>query len=119
MVGAVALQHAALVAPLVAGLAGRERAQAEGGQEAPLHGLDDARGALALDQRQGQTADGEDLVRPERRIGGPFAVIRIDDVVETSERVVPEALAEGAEAALEHLVPSSRAGAADPQRVEP
>ena len=71
MIGGVARRGAAFVARRVAGLAGRERAQAERRQQAAFDGVDDAPRAIAVDQRVRQSADGEDLIRPARGIDRP------------------------------------------------
>ena len=68
MVGAVALADAALVARRVARLVGGERAEAERCQETHLDGIDDSARPLALEHREGQTADRENLVRAEGRM---------------------------------------------------
>src|SRR5262245_32038226 len=57
MVRAVALADSSLVARAVPGLPGRERAQAQRGQEARLHAVDDRPRALALEERLGKAAD--------------------------------------------------------------
>src|SRR5206468_6598016 len=89
----VALARAALVAGRVAGLARRERAEAERGHEPRLDRVDHTPGLLPLDHRERQAADGEYLVRAERPVDGAGPVI---DVGEMTARLVPEARREGA-----------------------
>jgi hypothetical protein len=50
-------------------MAGRQRSQAERRPEFLLHRIDDTPCRRGLQQRERQTADREDLVGPEGRIG--------------------------------------------------
>src|SRR5437660_1074476 len=68
VVRTVALADAALVARPVPGLVGRERAEAERGEQPRLDGVDDAASAFAFERREGKAADREDLVRTEGRV---------------------------------------------------
>src|SRR5688572_5469226 len=65
MIGAVAFANPALIARRVARFAGRERAQSQRCPEMILHRFDDEKGAVVLNETQGQPADGENLIWPE------------------------------------------------------
>ena len=62
---------AAFVTRRVAGLAGRQRAKAQRREQLRLDGVDDAARALAVEQRERQPADGEDLVRAQGGVVQP------------------------------------------------
>ena len=65
MIRAVALAHAALIARRIAGFTGREGPQTQRRPEMIFHRFDDEEGAVVLDEAEGQTTDGEDLVWAE------------------------------------------------------
>src|SRR3990170_2630172 len=119
VIGAVSLANAPLIVGSIPRLPGRQRAQAERCPEARLNGLDDAAGPIVLEQGDGKTAHGEDLVRAEGGIGRPGLMIRIDHIVEIPAGLVPEAGAEGLGAACEEPLPRLRELAPDPEGVEP
>ena len=68
VIGAVALGRAAPVATRVSGIAGREAAQSEGGQEAARAGLHDASLPLGRERARGKRHR-QDLVGPQRGVG--------------------------------------------------
>ena len=94
VIGAVALDHPPFVMRPVAGFPRRQRAQAERRQQLPRDGVHDRRGALTLEQGEGQAPDREDLVRAQggvRRAGDVACVHHIEEAVPLR---VPEACAE-------------------------
>src|SRR5207247_4702079 len=119
VVRAVALARAARVARRVAGLTGGERAEAERGHEPRLDRVDDAARPRPLEHRERQAADGQDLVRPERRVDRPGPVVDVDDVGEMAARLVPEARHEGAPRPLVEIGPALGEAAPDAERVQP
>src|SRR5437762_11860165 len=68
MVGAVAFARAAPIMGCVAGFFGRQRAQAQRGPESLLDGVDDPARLFAVDNLQGQAADGEYWIGPKRSV---------------------------------------------------
>src|SRR5205807_9032702 len=71
MIRAVALARTARVARRVAGLAGGERAEAEGGHEPRLDRVDDAAGAFPFEHPQRPAADPQGPGRAEGRTDRP------------------------------------------------
>src|SRR5574341_1074859 len=76
VISAVALAHAATIMGRVTRLVGREGAQAERRPEPALDRVYDSARRFAVDQGQGQTADGEDLIGAKRRVA--FCRLMID-----------------------------------------
>ena len=65
MIGGVARHEVAAVARNVGRIVGRQRAETERSEKLRLDEIDHLAGRLALDQRERQAADREDLVRAE------------------------------------------------------
>src|SRR2546428_351353 len=99
----------------------RRRASARGQawEGLPRGGWGGAPAALALDERDGQAAHGEHLVRAERAVGGAGAVVHVDHVIEAAALLVPEARAERAQAALEEARVLAIEAAREVERVQP
>ena len=90
-----------------------------GVQQPGLHGFDDPRGVRLICHAIGQAPHREYLIGAKRRIAYSWPVVGIDHIVEASIRLVPEALVEGAEPALEHLAVPAGNLLGDPERVQP
>src|SRR5215510_6184386 len=90
MICAVPFAHAALVMCGVARLARRQRAQAERRPELVFHRFNNQPRPLTLEQSHRQTADGENLVWPERCVHSACLMIHIDEVVETRLIMIPK-----------------------------
>src|SRR5262249_34242178 len=110
MVRAVALTDAAPVVRRVARLARSERAEPERRHQPRLDGVDDTPGTLAVEDLDGQTAHGEDLIGPDRRV---------DAVVQRACGSVPEARGEGSASSRLERPPALRSSARDVERVQP
>src|SRR5262249_5946183 len=119
VVGAVPLPWSAFVTADVGGIRRRQRSQTERRRETRLDGVDDAPSGLALEDREREPADGEDLVRPDRGIRLARPVIRVHHVVETPRRLVPESLVESGEAPVVEVSPPVGERRRRPERVEP
>src|SRR5262249_29105748 len=119
VIRAVALADAALVVRGIGGRSRRERAEADRRLEPRLHRVDDATRLLALEDRERQAADGQDLVRPEAAVHRPGAMVGIDDVVQAAEELVPEPRLEARARAGVELGPTLRPRRADAERVQP
>src|SRR5262245_5148414 len=85
----------------------------------PLDDVHDAPGQLTLDDREGQSADREDLIRAEAVVVDTDLVIDVDDVEQEPALVVPEALYERGLCVRRERGPSSRPTPRDAQRVDP
>src|SRR5581483_785534 len=119
VIRAVALPDTSLVARYVAGLIGRERAEAERRHQPCLHGVDHTPSSHPLDDSERKTTDRQDLVRAKRRIAGAPLVAHIDDVVERPRRLVPETVLEGCATSCEDFRPALGEGAPDAERIQP
>src|SRR5712691_2424145 len=119
MIGPVPLKHTPFVPRGIAGLPWCQRTQAKRGPEASLDRFHDAAGLVALEEREREPADGEDLVRAQGRVRYAGLMIAVDDIIEASGRFIPKSLAEALAPALEDLFPLLREAAADPERIEP
>ena len=90
VVAVVALGGAARVVRVVARISGGEGAQAGLGPQDALDGIDHGAGALALEHRVRDAADGEDLVGAAAGVDGAAHVAFVDDVVELAALGGPE-----------------------------
>src|SRR5687768_10144504 len=106
VVDRVAACRVTLVAGTVARFACVEGPQSERRQQPALDLGYDASRPGTLEQRDGKTSNGEDLIRTERIVAGSGNVIDIDDISEVSAGVVPESLDERRATALERVVPA-------------
>src|SRR5512135_1991255 len=108
MIRPIPLTHSSFVSRDITSLAGSERAQAKRHPE-PLFDCGHHSSSLSfLEQREGQTADSEYLVRPECGIDFARPVIDVNYIVQASDFSVPESLAERGESALERVRPPRR-----------
>ena len=82
MVGPVARGRIALVAAPIGWVFGRQVPEPERGQQHCFHVVDDRSGRFALEKRERQAADRQDLVRPDGSIDGTGDVVDVDDVAE-------------------------------------
>src|SRR5947209_19121277 len=99
VVGGVARLQVAVVGRLELRVVGRERAQADGRQELLPRDFEHRLPALAFEHRVFER-DGEELVGPAGRVVPALLLPALDHVVEVAATLVPEALVEGAAAAL-------------------
>ena len=60
---------------------------------------------LRIDEHEGQSADGQDLVGSERSIGRARPMIDVDNVVKHPPRIVPESLSKAGQSPLEIVLP--------------
>src|SRR6266542_4867691 len=97
----------------------RERPESQRRPEASLHRVHDTPGPIPFENREGKSADGEDLVGPEARVEGPRGVVAVHDIVEEPSSLVPEPRGERPRGHLRHLVPAWREAAADAKSVDP
>src|SRR6266542_740274 len=96
-----------------------ERPESQRRPEASLHRVHDTPGPIPFENREGKSADSEDLVGPEARVEGPRDVITVHDIVEVASSLVPEPRGERPRGHLRHLLPPRREAAADSESVDP
>src|SRR5262249_57825248 len=101
VVTAVALRHATLVLRAIARLARREGPRSHRRPQLGEGRVDDLACAAGVQNRERQAAGGEDLIGPQRGVRRSRHVIHVDHVVEAVSLLVPEALAERIDTALE------------------
>src|SRR6185295_13826181 len=98
---------------------GRERPQAERGEQFFFDQRDNLSRLVAFKQLKRQSAHREDLIRTKGGIRFTGAMVHVNDVVEAASFLVPEFVAEGFQTALEMLFPAGRKLRGDLERVEP
>src|SRR6266508_3196105 len=117
VVNAIALSHTAFIMRRIAGCFGCQRAEAEGSPQPLSHGLDNSFCAFALNQRDSEPTDCENLIRPEQFIHFAGLVVDIDDIVQVAALFIPEASAKVFLAAQKRFFPFLIELAGDPKGI--